>query len=145
MLDFSNFNTSNVSRMDYMFYSCQKLTSIKFGTNFTTANVTNMKGMFAICRSLTTLDISNFDTKGVKDMSTMFSDNPKLTKIDLRAATFDAVTTYTNMFYGANSNIKVIVKDAGGETNVPKTWIQNKLGGKGTVYTVTEWQAAGGE
>jgi len=49
------------------------------------------------------------------------------------------------MFNNANANIKVIVKNAENETNVPKTWIEDKLGGKGTVYTVTEWQAAGGE
>ena len=63
----------------------------------------------------------------------------------MRSATFDAVTSYSSMFTNVNTNIKVIVKDADGETNIPKTWIEDKLSGKGTVYTVTEWKEAGGE
>jgi len=143
-LDLSKFDTTNVSNMANVFYGCRNLTDVNL-SSFETGNVTNMNLMFAVCSNLTTLNLSSFDTKKVNNMTAMFSDCYALTFLDFRQATFDAVTSYTNIFYGVKNNIKVIVKDAGEETNVPKTWIEDKLSGKGTVYTVTEWKAAGGE
>ena len=64
-LDLSNFDTSNVTNMDSMFYYTS-LTSLNV-SNFNTSNVTNMSWMFA-CTDLTSLDLSNFDTSKVTDI-----------------------------------------------------------------------------
>ena len=39
-LNLSNFNTSKVTKMDFMFYECDTLTSLDI-SNFNLANVTN--------------------------------------------------------------------------------------------------------
>ena len=126
-LDVSNFDTSKVTNMSLMFYDCRSLTSLDV-SNFDTSKVTNMSDMFWRCRSLTSLDLSNFDTSKVTNMSWMFYDCNKLTGLDFRKATFDKVTSYNNMFYCTSSTINIITKDA-----TTKSWLENKLGGKGTV------------
>ena len=67
----SNFDTSKVLDMGYMFDECSSMTSLELG-NFNTANVTNMYKMFSNCKSLTYLDLSSFNTSNVTDMSIMF-------------------------------------------------------------------------
>ena len=126
-LDVSKFDTSKVTNMTYMFYECRSLTSLNV-SNFDTSKVTDMSSMFGFCYDLTSLDISNFDTSKVTDMSDMFFRCSKLTSLDFRKATFDKVTRYTYMFDSVPSTINIITKDA-----TTKSWLENKLGGKGTV------------
>ena len=59
-LDLSNFNTSNVTEMGFMFNKCHKLKQIKGINNFNTLKVTNMNSMFQECNELENLDLSNF-------------------------------------------------------------------------------------
>ena len=80
-LDLSNFNTSNVSDMSFMFNNCQKLREIKGIKNFNTSNVTIMKAMFQKCYELEYIDLSNFNTDKVTDMSLMFNKCIKLREI----------------------------------------------------------------
>ena len=61
-------------------------------------------------------------------MSDMFYDCSRLTSLDFRKATFDKVTSYSNMFYSVPSTINIITKDA-----TTKSWLEDKLGGSGTV------------
>ena len=84
--------------------------------------------MFGACSSLTSLDVSKFDTSNVTNMSYMFAGCNKLTSLDFRKATFDKVTSYNNMFNNTSSTINIITKDA-----TTKSWLEDKLGGKGTV------------
>ena len=56
---------------NFMFFDCNSLSSLDF-SNFNTQNVTNMKYMFAYCNSLSTLDLSNFNTQNVTNMEEMF-------------------------------------------------------------------------
>ena len=44
-LNFSNFNTNNVTDIGYMFYGCSSWKELNL-SNFITNNVTNMVGMF---------------------------------------------------------------------------------------------------
>lgn len=94
-------DTSNVTDMGYMFYSCSKLTEIPlldtskvtnmenmFNTTsittipqLDTSNVTNMNGMFYGCRKLTEIPLLN--TSNVTNMGSMFGDCSKLTTIPL--------------------------------------------------------------
>lgn len=60
-ITFDNFNTSKVTNMAEMFYSCSNIKKINV-TNFDTSNVTNMNHMFDTCDLLSSLDLSSFDT-----------------------------------------------------------------------------------
>ncbi len=124
-LNVSNFDTSNVTDMSYMFSYCYSLTKLDV-SNFDTSNVVDMGRMFIDCRGLTELDVSNFDTSKVANMNNMFNGCSNLHLIDFRNADFSSVTYYTNMFKNT-SELNVVVKD-----ETARTWIQGKLGNKGT-------------
>lgn len=106
-LDLSNFDTSAVTSMSYMFSGCTSLTSLDV-SNFNTSAVTDMAGMFRYCRRLTSLDLSNFDTSAVTDMNSMFYYCEKLTSLDLSNFDTSAVTNMLEMFYNCTAlrNIK---------------------------------------
>ena len=80
-LDFTNFDTSNVTDMSFMFNKCHKLKEIKGINKFITNKVTNMAAMFQECNELEYLDLTNFDTSNVTDMSYMFTCCNKLKEI----------------------------------------------------------------
>ena len=71
-VDLSNFNTSNVNDMSFMFNECNKLKEIKGINNLITNNVINISSMFKGCNSLEDLDLSTFNTSNVINMSVMF-------------------------------------------------------------------------
>ena len=89
----ANSNSSN------LFNGLSQLTSINF-SQFDTSEVTNMSGTFRHCSSLTSLDVSSFNTNKVTDMSWMFSGCSKLTSLDLSNFNTSNVTTMMSMFYG---------------------------------------------
>ena len=65
-------NTSEVTRMNYMFYDCKALTDLDL-TSFNTAKVTRMDNMFALCAALLRVDLTSFSTAQVTRMDNMFS------------------------------------------------------------------------
>ena len=81
-IDLSNIDSSKVTDMSYMFYSCTKLQKINFG-NINTSSVKNMRSLFQSCNNLNAVDISKFDTSSVTDMEQMFSDCYNLEIIDV--------------------------------------------------------------
>ena len=93
-------DTSNVTNMSYMFYSCSNLTTIP---SLDTSNVTDMNSMFSSCSNLTT--IPSFDTSNVTDMYSMFSYCSKLTSVPLLDTS--NVTNMSYMFYRC-SNLTTI-------------------------------------
>ena len=97
-LNLSNFNTSNVIDMNWMFYSCSSLTSLNL-SNFNTFNVTDMSNMFYGCSSLTSLDLSSFNTSNVTDMSWMFTSCSSLTSLNLSSFNTFNVTDMNLMFH----------------------------------------------
>ena len=92
-----NLNTSNVTNMESMFTSCQRLTSLDV-THFDTSNVTNMHNMFRFCSGLTELNVSSFDTSNVKIMYNMFGFCSGLTSLDLTNFKTSNVTAMQYMF-----------------------------------------------
>ena len=60
MLNLSNFNTSNVIYMDFMFNDCKSLLSINL-SNFDTSNVESIYYLFNNDKYLMHIDISSFD------------------------------------------------------------------------------------
>ena len=61
-LDLSNFNTSKVTDMSWMFAGCHKLKEIKGINNFNTNNATKINSIFKGCNQLLNLDLPNFNT-----------------------------------------------------------------------------------
>ena len=80
-LDFTNFDTSNVTNMYRMFHGCKRLKEIKGINKFITNKVINMSAMFQLCGELEYLDLSNFDTSNVIDMCAIFNECKKLKEI----------------------------------------------------------------
>ena len=80
-LDFSNFDTSNVTDMSYIFSQCNKLKEIKGINKFITDKVINMNTMFGKCYELEYLNLTNFNTSNVTDMFGTFNKCHKLKEI----------------------------------------------------------------
>ena len=98
ILDFNNFNTSQVINMDCMFSWCSSLTSLDV-SNWDTSKVTNMHNMFFDCYALQTLNISNWDTSKVTNMSYMFESCSQLREINgLEKLDTSKVTNMSYMF-----------------------------------------------
>ena len=96
-------NTVNVTDMSFLFYGCEKLTSLDL-SHFNTANVTNMSSMFEGCTGLTSLDVTNFNTANVTDMSYMFFGCRRLKEIYVSDKfVTDTVKSSEDMFLGCNS------------------------------------------
>lgn len=65
-------DTSNVTTMNDMFYGCYNLFSLDL-SSFNTSNVITMGFMFKGCSNLETLNISNFDMSKVENTDLMFA------------------------------------------------------------------------
>ena len=61
-LDLSNFNTSKVTVISYMFYKCYKLKEIKGIYNFRIADMIDLTKIFDECNDLEYIDISKFNS-----------------------------------------------------------------------------------
>ena len=96
-LDLSNFDTSQVTDMQFMFSGMSSLTSLDL-SNFDTSQVKYMNYMFSYMSSLTTLDLSNFDTSQVAYMNSMFS-GTSLTSLNLSNFDTSKVMKMSNMFF----------------------------------------------
>ena len=97
-INFDNFDTSNVTSMNYMLSENTFLTSIPL-SNFNTSNVVDMCGMFSECSQLTSINLSNFVTSKVTEMSSMFSECVKITSINLSSFVTTNVVDMAYMFY----------------------------------------------
>ncbi len=97
-----NLDTSNVTRMGYMFANCYNLTELDL-SHFDTSNVTNMNGMFNNCYKLMALDIGNFDTSNVTSMAVMFTECEVLNNLDVSHFDTGQVTNMYTMFYGCGN------------------------------------------
>ena len=86
-------DTSNVTDMSNMFYTCSSLTTIPL---LDTSNVTDMSSMFRSCSSLTS--IPQLDTSNVTNMSSMFNDCSILTSIP-QLDTSNLISMYKMFFY----------------------------------------------
>ena len=82
-IDLSHFNTSSVISMSSMFYNCYHLESLNL-TNFNTPSVASMNYMFYNCYSLISLDLSHFNTSSVRSMNYMFKLCKKLKTLNIR-------------------------------------------------------------
>ncbi len=119
-IDLTYLDTSQVTKMSYMFRYCGSLTNIIFGNNFDTSNVTTMSYMFSGCRSLTSIDLSSFDTSNVTYMSSIFSSCSSLTSLGVSRFDTSKVTNMSSMFSGCSSltSLDVTSFDTSNVTNM---------------------------
>ena len=106
-IDLSNFDTTGVTSMKYMFLSCINLRYINFN-NVDTSYVSNMTSMFEDCRSLTSLNLSNFDVSNVIYMNSMFKGCNALTSLDLTSFR-PKLRKIQEMFSGCKSLTNLII------------------------------------
>ena len=104
-------DTSNVTDMSNMFYTCSSLTTIPL---LDTSNVTDMSSMFRSCYSLTS--IPQLDTSNVTNMSGMFNDCSILTSIP-QLDTSNVKAMY-NMFFYCTSLTSIQQLDTSNVTNM---------------------------
>ena len=104
IINIDNLNTNNVTDMCYMFYDCQKLSSLDL-SKFNTNNVTNMSYMFNGCSNLSTIYVdSEWNTVKVNHSSGMFSGCNNL--VGGMGTTYDTVHTdhtYAHIDEGASN------------------------------------------
>lgn len=96
-LDFSEFNTENITDMSLMFSNCEGLVDLDL-SGFYTGNVKDMSFMFNNCSSIEKLDLSNFDTSEVMFMINMFSNCGGLKTLNLSNFNMGNVRDVSNMF-----------------------------------------------
>ncbi len=102
-IDISNFDTSNVEQMAYMFMSASKLQSITFPRQMNTSKLTTIIEIFAGCESLLNLDLNNWNTENVENMKNAFLNCKALTTIKLESWNTGKVTTMSKMFQGCEN------------------------------------------
>ena len=96
-INFSGWNTKKLEDLSNMFYQCSQLKSVDL-SNFDTTLVTSLGFMFTGCSQLQSVDLSNFDTSLVTDMSYMFTGCSQLQSIDLSNFNTSLVTDMSYMF-----------------------------------------------
>ena len=96
-----NFDASNTTNMQNMFYNNTSLTTLERLENWNVSNVTNMQAMFQNTTSLTTLvSLSNWDTSNVTNMQGTFYNNISLTTLQgLEKWNVSNVTNMRSTFY----------------------------------------------
>ena len=86
---------NKVNNMDCMFCSCSNITKIDF-TNFDSSEVTIMTSVFKNCLSVNEINLSKFKTSIVSDISYMFQNCKQLKYLDL--SSFDIKNIRKMMF-----------------------------------------------
>ena len=74
--DISNWDVSNVTDMNNMFYCCWNFDCDL--SNWNVSNMTNMHGLFCECNKFTGKGLEHWDVSKVKDMHSMFYECKKL-------------------------------------------------------------------
>ena len=128
-LNLSNFDTSNVKDMSYMFSGCVRLSKL-IDFNLNTNSATDMRAMFYNCSKLTTLDLSSFNTSAVTTMSYMFQGCTSLNSLDL--SNFDTSNvSNTSYMFDMCSNLEYLNVSSFNTTKISNMiamfWKCNKL------------------
>jgi surface protein len=101
-LDLSAWDTSNVTDMSYMFNSSARLATLNVST-WDTGNVITMAGMFSHAMSLININLSNWDTSNVTSMLDMFNTANSLPSLDIANWDTGSVVYMSSMFYNASA------------------------------------------
>ena len=98
-INFSNFNTSNVTNMGRLFYK-NWISKLDL-SSFDTRKVIYMNAMFMEAYSVEEINLSSFDTSNTWFMGNMFQNTHALKKLDLHNFNTQKVTHMQYMFYNS--------------------------------------------
>ena len=137
-IDFTGINLSQIINMDEIFRGYSGTDDDLQGilSQLNTSNVTSMNGMFYSCSNYK-IDLSNFDTRKVTDMSNMFYYTSRLKDLNLSSFNTSNVTNMSSMFqyagwYGAGLNLDISSFDTRQVTNFDKMF--NVMSKTKTIY-----------
>ena len=108
-VNFNNLDTRLLKTMEKMFYQCNSLISVNF-SSFDTSLVTSMAYTFEGCSSLVSLELSNFKTDKLQGMDGMFRNAESLISLDLSNFNISLINSFTNTFDGCKSLIFLNLK-----------------------------------
>ena len=108
-IDFSNFDTSEVTYMGCMFEK-SLFKSLDLGS-FNTSMVTNMRAMFFECTSLVSLNLNNFNILNVESMRRMFYGCSSLVSLNLNKFDTSNLNNSYEMFKGINSSLNFCINE----------------------------------
>lgn len=94
--------------MSGVFALCSKMENLNL-SNFITSKVKDMKFMFWECGALQSLDLSNFNTSRVMDMLSMFSGCDLLEYVIMYGCDTRMIDSITNALEEANINAKILM------------------------------------
>ena len=97
-VNLSNWNVQNVNNVTYLFSDCISLKSIEL-PNFKNSKLINVNNMFDNCSSLTSLNLSNLNTSEVTTMDSLFNNCRSLTSLNLSNFDTSKVTIMNYLFY----------------------------------------------
>ena len=118
-LDFSNFDSSEITSTESLCKGCENLQYVNF-KNFNTSKLLTVSDMFYGCSKLISIDLSNFVTSNVNNYTNLFSGCRSLRLIDISGFNFGADSNIFNgMFDGLDSLRYINLKNI--EINTPFT------------------------
>ena len=106
IINISNWNTSSITDISYLFSNCTQLTSVPADiSNWETINITNISNLFYHCTSLNSIpDISKWNIENVTNISYLFYDCKTLTSLpDISKWNTSKVTDMRGIFSNCNS------------------------------------------
>lgn len=142
------FNTDLVTDMSHMFYGCSEIKTIDF-SHFDTKNVTTMEYMFhsignsLVNKSPVILDLSSFNTSKVENMGHMFAGSWYITKLDLRGFDMSNVTNTASMFNSCQGLASIYANDWSNNSTITNSkdmfyYCLSLKGAKGYMYEGTD-------
>ena len=102
-IDFSQYDTSLIQNMAYMFENCESLIFANL-SNIDISSVINAEYMFSNCISLKTLDLTNVDLEKIPNHKNIFLNCIQLKKNNLLNRKFNSYKRITNKNVGINNN-----------------------------------------
>lgn len=114
ILDFSNFDFTNVYKMSGAFYNDAKLTSIILPENKMPKALLYADEMFRGCSGLTSIDLKNLELSYLQDTQKMFYGCSSIKEIDFTGKSLENCSSVTGMFQNCNGLKKLVLP------NMPK-------------------------
>lgn len=97
-----NLNTSEMTIMAEMFFSCRHLNNVDL-SHFNTSKVTDMRAMFSGCSGLKSIDLRHFDTSNTNSFGALVYGCSSITEINLSNFDTSKATQFSNLFTNCTS------------------------------------------
>ena len=125
-INFTNFSSNNITRMESTFLNCTSLRSVDF-TNFDSSYIKTMNSAFENCISLTELNLSSFKTTNLETMNSMFKNCRNLSLLNLSNFELNQNVNVSDSFLNLDNLQILITKDSSILGNISKDDIEPDL------------------